>query len=200
MRWILMWVCSVQMVVAQDIGATAQSLYSKMPGVEIVDQITGECGATAAVNQRVAYCTSANTIFVARGVLDDPSIGYELAHQFGHAIFVQHGVADVALAAIRANRPKEAFLRGQVSRQIDCLAGVIYTRAGFSQAELVDWFKDEPFIGAHWGRNPLRVGPRASIGLAARNEWFVKGQMGAEPSVCAVPELPIELLVEPFGG
>ena len=200
MRWILMWMLSAQIAVAQDIGTTAQSLYSKMPSVDVVDQITGQCGATAAVNQRVVYCTSSNTIFLARGVLEEPSVGYELAHQFGHAIFVQHGVADVALAAIQANRPQEAFLRGQVSRQIDCLAGVIYARAGFPQSRLSDWFSDEPFTGSHWGRNPLRIGPKASIGLAARDDWFVKGQAGAEPSVCAVPELPIALLVDPFRG
>lgn len=199
-RSLLAWLMTVQIASAQDVGATAQSLYSKMPNVAIVDQISGNCGATSEVNQRLVYCTSRNTIYVARGILDDPSIGYELAHQFGHAIFVQHGVADVALAAIQANRPQEAFLRGQVSRQIDCLAGVIYARAGLAPATLRDWFAQEPFTGSHWGRNPLRVGPKASIGLDARDAWFVKGQKGAEPSVCAVPELPIELLVDPFRG
>ena len=185
---------------AQDIVGTAQTLYPQMPEVAVVERIAGNCGADAAVNPRVAYCTSENRIYVAEGILADRSAPYEIAHQFGHAIFVQHGLADVALAAIRANRGQEAFLRGQVSRQIDCLAGVLYARAGYPTGQLTDWFDAEPFTGAHWGRDPLRVGPKASISLAARDEWFQKGQMAGEPTACEVPELPVELLITPFRG
>lgn len=200
MKWAAFIMCLAGQAAAMDIAGTAQSLYARMPSLVIVNAIAGNCGATAAVNPRVAYCTSQNRIFVADGVINDPSVGYEIAHQFGHAIFVQHGLADVALGAIRANRPNEAFLRGQVSRQIDCIAGVIYARAGLGKASLKDWFPEEPFTGSHWGRDPLRDGPQASIGLAARDEWFLKGQNAAHPRVCEVPELPIDLLVNPFQG
>lgn len=200
MKWAAFFVCLAGPAVAQDIAATAHQLYAQMPNVVVVDAIAGNCGASAEVNPRVAYCTTQNRIFVAEGVLDDPSIHYEIAHQFGHAIFVRHGLADVALAAIRANRSQEAFLRGQVSRQIDCLAGVLYVRSGLAAASLLDWFPEEPFTGKHWGRDPLRVGPTASIGLAARDEWFLKGQTVAHPRACEVPELPIDLLLEPFQG
>lgn len=200
MKWILGLICLGLPASAQDVIATAQGLYSRMPEVVAVERIAGNCGATPAVNPRVAYCTSQNRIFVAKGILADPSAPYEIAHQFGHAIFVKHGLADIALATIRANRGQEAYLRGQVSRQIDCLAGVIYARAGFARASLADWFPAEPFTGSHWGRDPLRIGPRASIGLEERDAWFVKGQVAGEPSVCAVPELPVELLITPFQG
>jgi len=200
MKWIAVLWCFGTAASAQDIVSTARDLYPRMPNVVAVDMIAGNCGATVAVNQRVAYCTSLNRIFVAKGILADESAPYEIAHQFGHAIFVQHGLADIALAAIGANRSKETYLRGQVSRQIDCLAGVIYARAGYDAASLGDWFTDEPFTGSHWGRNPLRVGPKASIGLAARDEWFQKGQDAGHPSACEVPELPVELLITPFRG
>ncbi len=187
-------------VAAQNIPQTAAGLYDRMPSVEIVDVIAGNCGATDRVNTRVVYCTSLNRIFATETMLASPSSGYELAHQYGHAIFVQHGLADIALAAIRANRDREAELRGYVSQQIDCLAGVIYARAGFGPSALSDWFRTEPFTGSHWGRNPLRIGPRASIGLEARDVAFQKGQAAAHPRACEVPELPVELLIEPFRG
>ena len=200
MKWIAVLLCLGMPAAAQDIIATAQELYPGMPQVQAVERIAGHCGATAAVNPRVAYCTSSNRIFVADGILADASAPYEIAHQFGHAIFVQHGLADVALAAIRSNRDQEVYLRGQVSRQIDCLAGVIYARAGFVEASLRGWFEAEPFTGSHWGRDPLRVGPVASIGLSARDAWFVKGQTAGHPRACKVPELPVELLITPFRG
>ena len=178
----------------QDVAAAASQAFAQMPTVVVVDQMSGQCGADDTVNPHVAYCTTRNQILVVRDSLDLPQASYLVAHAYGHAVQVRHGVADLALREIRTRRQEESMLRGLVVRQVDCIAGFIVHRAGQEQAKLADWFTTEPFSGAHWGRDPLRVGPVVSIGLAARDEWFQRGQ-GGDLAACAPGEFTAELLL-----
>jgi len=182
---------------AQEIGTlvtTAKASFERLPDVELVSEVSGNCGADPAVNRMAAYCTSQNTIFLAQSAAERPEAAYVLAHLFGHATQVQHGVADVALATIRANRDQEASLRAEVTRQVECIAGVFWQRAGFAPASLFEWFDNEPFSGSHWGRNPLSVGPEVSIGLTERDAWFQIGQTG-DIARCAGATFGADLLV-----
>lgn len=196
-QWIAIWICAAGMAHADpvtDLAAAAAKSFAEMPALQRVDQIAGACGADETVNSDVAYCTSTNRILVADAVWDAPEAPYLVAHLFGHAVQVRHGVADMALAAIRNRRSEEAMLRGLVARQVDCIAGYLMARAGQS-GDLEDWFDAEPFTGSHWGRDPLRVGPEVSIGLAARAEWFAIGQ-GGDLSRCGPGEFTADLLLE----
>ncbi len=56
-------------------------------------------------------------------------------------------------------------------------------------------YKSEPFTGSHWGREPLRIGPKVSIGLDARAEWFAKGQKTGQFETCSVGEMSAGLIV-----
>ncbi len=174
-----------------DVAAAAAAAFDEMPRVQRVDQIAGRCGADATVNDQVAYCTTRNVIFL---VSDGSVAPYLVAHAYGHAVQVRHGVADFALAQIRARRSEEAMLRGLVARQVDCVAGFLMVQAGLPQASLMDWFEAEPFTGVHWGRHPLRVGPVVSIGLVERDAWFQIGQAG-DLAACAPGEFTADLLV-----
>ena len=140
------------------------------------------------------YCTTENAIFLAEGLPEAEAI-YTLAHLYGHALQVRYGVADLALAAIQADRPREAELRGMVTRQVECLAGVLIARAGLGLPALGRIHSQEPFTGSHWGRRPTRAGPQVSIGLAARAEWLARGQAAADPAACSVGEMSSELIV-----
>jgi predicted metalloprotease len=124
-----------------------------------------------------------------------PEAAYLAAHAYGHAVQVQHGVADFALGQIRNRRNEEAMLRGLVARQVDCIAGFLVARAGLPNASLTDWFEDKPFAGVHWGRDPLRIGPVVSIGLASRDDWFQRGQ-GGDLAVCGPGEFTADLLID----
>jgi hypothetical protein len=66
--------------------------------------------------------------------------------------------------------------------------------ADFALARLADWMTQEPFAGSHWGRDPLRIGPQVSIGLAERDIWFQRGQSG-RLEACTVGELSADLPV-----
>ncbi len=101
----------------------------------------------------------------------------------------------VVLQQIRNRRDEEATLRGLVELQVDCIAGFLIARAGQVPARLMDWFAQEPFDGIHWGRDPLRVGPEVGIGLAARDDWFQRGQSD-DLSVCGPGEFTADLLLE----
>ena len=182
----------------QAIFSAAHSAFERMPDLEIVERIEGKCGADAHVNQGVAYCTSENKIYLNKAVQDTTEASYLVAHVLGHAAQVNHGVADQALTAIRARPDDEIFLRGLVTRQVECLAGLFYAISGAAQGRLSDWFVEEPFNGSHWGRNPLRIGPKVSIGLEARDVWFQKGQAAVSPADCAVGELDAKLLVNAY--
>ena len=48
------------------VAQAAKDAFARMPEVIVVDRIAGECGATDAVDPRVAYCTTANQILVAK--------------------------------------------------------------------------------------------------------------------------------------
>ncbi|WP_342075826.1 hypothetical protein [Yoonia sp. SS1-5] len=179
------------------ISDAAQGAFARLPQVSPVDAIGGNCGADAHVNNQVAYCTSANLIYLSRAAAALPQAAYLVAHSYGHAIQVRHGVADFALAQITARRDEEDMLRGLVARQVDCIAGFLFHEAGLPPGSLQDWLVAEPFDGTHWGRNPLRIGPQVSIGLAERDLWFQRGQ-GGDLAACTVGELSSALVVAAY--
>lgn len=178
----------------QDVVDVAQTAFDDMPQVVRVGQIAGNCGADEAVNPVVAYCTSLNQIFLVKDVEVSAMTAYEVAHLYGHAVQVQHGVADFALGQIRQRPAEEDMLRGLVTRQVECIAGFFMARAGLGTFDLNRAFAEEPFTHSHWGRDPLRIGPKVSIGLAARAEWFAIGLQG-NIAVCAPGEFTSDLLV-----
>ena len=180
-----------------DVFAAARAHFDRMPTMEVVDQIAGHCGATPVVNPAVAYCTSENRILLADHMKDAAQTPYLIAHLLGHAVQVQHGVADIALREIRRQPSMEAELRGHVARQVDCIAGVILKQAGVEPVSLIDLFTEEPFTGTHWGRNPLRIGPQVSITLDDRDIWLARGQEGRIED-CASGPFDASLLVAAF--
>lgn len=183
-----------------QVMAAAQASFARMPDLQIVASIAGTCGADSAVNQDVAYCTSDNTIFLSQSAAQTPQAPYLVAHVLGHAVQVQHGIADIALREITQRRAEEATLRGYVAAQVDCVAGFLYAKAGLAPVELSAWFTQEPFTGTHWGRNPLRIGPQVSIGLAQRDMWFLRGQDANDLGACAAGEFGAELLLQAYKG
>ena len=198
LRWVMAVIFLGQAAAADPVAqveTAAQAAFDRMPSVRRVDPIAGRCGADDSVNAVVAYCTTTNQILLARGAVASPPPPYMLAHVYGHAVQVQHGVADFALGQIRQRRAEEAMLRGLVTRQVDCIAGFLLARAGLPALDLQDAFADEPFTDSHWGRDPLRVGPEVSIGIAARAEWLLRGQQG-DLAVCGPGEFTADLLVE----
>lgn len=178
-----------------QVMAAATRSFDRMPGVEMVDQIAGNCGADARVNAEVAYCTTRNRIFLTRQARLQPYAPYLVAHVLGHAVQVQHGVADIALREIRQRRAEETQLRTLVESQVNCIAGVLYQRAGLPPATLTDWFDKEPLTTPHWGRDPLSAGPTVSITLEGADSWFQHGQKTGDPADCAVGEFGSDLLV-----
>lgn len=188
---------------AQDVigrmTAAANTSFAKMPIVRVVPQISGVCGADSAVSDRVAYCTSSNEIVVAASQTSRPELPYLLGHAFGHAVQVRHGVADVALRTIRARREDEVMLRGFVDSQVDCVAGFLFSKAGFASASLSTWMSADPFDDIHWGRNPLKVGPVMPVALLERDVWFKRGQLG-DLANCGVGEFGPDLLIAAYRG
>lgn len=183
-----------------DVMAAARAGFDRMPRLERVAAIVGTCGADAHVNQDVVYCTTRNVVLLRDAAANRPEAPYLVAHVLGHAVQVQHGIADVALAAIRSRRDEEPTLRGYVASQVDCVAGFLMARAGQTGGALDDWFASEPFTGTHWGRDPLRVGPQVAIGMARRNAWFQRGQSAATLQDCAAGEFGAELLLRAYKG
>lgn len=178
-----------------DVHRTAQAMYDRLPDVMQVEQIEGVCGADDAVNRSIAFCTTDNVVLLASGFVQNPAASYEMAHVLGHAVQVRHGIADLALRAIRARPSEEEALRGLVTRQVECLAGVFLARSGVAMPNLGALYQAEPFTGSHWGRDPLRVGPKVSIGLQARIEWVRTGYDAGDVAVCSAGELSSGLLV-----
>ncbi len=191
MIW-LGWATCVAADPVSDIAKAAADAFDQMPDVVQVAQIAGQCGADAKTNGDVAYCTTRNVIFITEDAAMRPEAPYLVAHLYGHAVQVRHGVADFALAQIRARRGEEQMLRGLVARQVDYIAGFLMARSGHAPTRLADWMTQEPFAGTHWGRDPLRIGPQVSIGLAERDIWFQRGQSGSLAD-CAVGELSADL-------
>jgi len=197
-RWVIAMVIGAQAVAADPVvlvEQAARAAFDGLPMVRQVDQIAGQCGADDSVDPTAAYCTTTNQIFLARHAVDAPQTPYILAHLYGHAVQVRHGVADFALGQIRQRRAEEVMLRGLVTRQVECIAGFIVARAGVPQMDLNDLFSTEPFTASHWGRNPLQIGPEVSIGLAARADWFARGQQG-DLATCAPGEFTADLLLD----
>lgn len=198
MRLILAFMMMAQTAVADpvtDLSVAANDAFDLMPSVQRVDQMAGQCGADGGVDARVTYCTTANRILVADGFWGTPQAPYLVAHAYGHAVQVQHGVADFALREIRSRRSEEAMLRGLVERQVDCIAGFLLARAGLGDVAPIALFAGDPLDGVHWGRNPLRLGPQVSVDLAARAEWVAIGQAG-NLAVCAPGEFTADLLFD----
>ncbi len=179
----------------QAVYERAAELFSDMPSLEPVARIEGVCGADAGVHQRMAYCTSSNSILFAQDDQDSPVAAYEIAHLLGHAVQVRHGVADIALREIRARPGEEDKLRGWVTRQVACIAGFLYRSAGAAAFEISKYYDEEPLTKSYCGRNPLSVGPRVSIGTDARQDWFDIGLKG-DLAACAPGEFGSELLLD----
>lgn len=200
MKWILLSaLMAVPTTSAADpflVHETAQDMFASMPRLERTDNMFEDCGAGRNTNPNIAYCSTENVIYYVRDWAMSPSASYDMAHVLGHAIQIRHGIADIALRTIRARPDDEAALRSMVTRQVECLAGVLVANAGIGRVDLSDIHRVEPFTGAHWGRNPLNGGPRVSIGLAARAEWFVIGQSSGRVADCAVEEIPSDILVD----
>ena len=195
--FVILGLCLAQPVVAQDVQAVAQAadaLFPDMPDLQIVPQIAGNCGADTEVNASAAYCTSTNRILVADGGLADARTAYLVAHGFGHAVQVRHGVADVALQEITRRPDDEAMLRGWVERQVDCIAGAVLAQAGGPLPDLAALFADDPLDQPHWGRNPLSRGPHLPVPLQERQMWLATGY-DSGVAACAVGEFGADLLV-----
>jgi hypothetical protein len=87
------------------------------------------------------------------------------------------------------------MLRGLVARQVECISGFLVDRAGLPNASLTFWFAEEPFADVHWGRDPLHLGPKVSIGLVERDTWFQIGQAG-DLAACGPGEFTADLLLD----
>lgn len=179
---------------AADLSAAANASFAQMPAVRRVGQIAGHCGADETVATDVAYCTSQNVIFVSHDAGTQPGTVYLIAHAFGHAVQVRHGIADVALAKITARRNEEAKLRRMVETQVDCIAGFLLARADMPASSLFDMLSRPSLNQSHWGRDPLRIGPRVMVNLQARDRWFQIGQTG-DLSACSPGEFTADLLI-----
>ncbi|EPX79113.1 hypothetical protein thalar_01932 [Litoreibacter arenae DSM 19593] len=173
----------------------AHRLFADLPSPQVVARMTDVCGADRGVNDQVAFCASNNVIYYRADSFYQDHEAYELAHVLGHAIQVRHGVADVALREIRRRRDEEDKLRGWVTRQVECIAGYLFLQANLPKTDLHHLYDAEPMTGSHWGRDPLSVGPKVSIGLDARAEWFAIGQEG-DLNACAVGEFGADLLLK----
>lgn len=184
----------------EDVMQTAHQVFDRMPRLAYVDHIAGRCGADLSVNDRVVYCTTLNLVFVDRATAAQPEIPYLVAHALGHAVQVQHGVADVALREILSRPDEETALRTMVESQVDCIAGFLYARAGLAPASLTDWFAAPPLAGPHWGRDPLRLGPQVLVDLPTRQTWFQTGQGADSLAACAVGEFAADLLLLAYQG
>jgi hypothetical protein len=180
---------------SQQIERQAQALFRDLPKVVRVTDTQAHCGANRGVSTIGAYCTTKNVIYL-KDAFPEPKLwAHHLAHLYGHAVQVRHGVADVALRQIRTRPDEEDKLRGWVTRQVECIAGHIFAQTELDQIALDDLYGNEPLTGSHWGRDPLAVGPKVSIGLAARAEWFEIG-MTQGLSACAPGEFSSELLLK----
>ncbi|MEO0912973.1 MAG: hypothetical protein AAFY59_08280 [Pseudomonadota bacterium] len=185
--------------ILRPVVVAAERAFPRLPGVTLTSSLRNVCGGDAASDPFANYCTDLNRIYVAKlaetGMSADEMI-YRLAHLYGHAVQVRHGIADVALATIRANRAEEGLLRANVTQQVECIAGVIAGRAtGGRVRGPASWATEEPFTGSHWGASPIARGPKVSIGLAARNDWFLKGRDSDDFAACATERFSADLIL-----
>lgn len=177
-----------------DVHETARGVFDRLPDVQARVDFANLCGMGRNSNPHIGYCTTQNMIFVSTDFERRAAASYEMAHVLGHAIQVRHGVADVALRAIRNRRSEEEALRGMVTSQVDCVAGVLMALAGEPRFDLRA-LGAEPFTDAHWGRDPLNGGPRVSIGLEARVFWYDTGYNAQDFAACSVGEMSADLIV-----
>lgn len=173
--------------------------FARMPQVRLTSQMAGLCGGDAGSDPLIRYCTTLNAIYVAADLTartrHEAEAVYRVAHAFGHAIQVRHGVADQALARIAAEPSRAAELRAMVTRQVECLAGILHRRAiGLGRTSPSDWMTDEPFAGSHWGADPIAARAQVSIGLDERDAWFRKGRDSDRVAACAAGEIGTTLL------
>lgn len=177
-----------------EVHATAQRLFDRLPNVAEPNDFAQVCGRGRHSHPDIGFCTSQNRIYVSDNFAGKNIAAYEMAHVLGHAIQVRHGIADIAFRAIRTRPDEEDALRGMVTRQVECVAGVLMAAAGEPPFDLRA-LPTEPFTNAHWGREPLNVGPRVSIGLEARAQWYDIGYGAQDFAVCAVGEMSSDLIV-----
>lgn len=198
MKYILPLVVSAGPVFADpfEVVETAREMFDRIPRVELVEDLSEMCGAGWQTNEYLFYCTSLNTIYHGPQFDRRPQASYEMAHLLGHALQVKHGVADVALREITRRRDEEDALRGMVTRQVECLAGVLMARSDVAFIDLAAAFEEEPFTHAHWGRQPVNAGPQVSIGVEARQEWLAIGYAAADVAACSVGEMSAQLLID----
>ncbi len=167
--------------------------FPRLPTVRHTPDIGTVCGGGVTVPP--VYCTTSNEIwFDASAAIGARAATFLLAHLFGHGLQVRYGIADLALAAIRAEPAREAELRGMVERQNDCFAGVLLARAGLPLPDLAGLFDDDPLAGPHWGRDPVRNGPAVRVPLSDRAEWLAIGYRAAEPAACSVGDVSADLI------
>lgn len=185
----------------RDVERMAHRTFDNLPDVELVDVMPDTCGADPDTNPDMRYCTSENRITL-RDQSENPEgtrrMAHALAHGFGHAIQVRHGIADIALREVRSRPSEEAELRRMVTGQVECLAGFLIARSGFAPVDLREIYDVEPFQDSHWGSNPLRVGPKVSAGLEFRADWIRTGfEQGI--SACTVGEIDVGVLLASDG-
>ncbi|MCF2870734.1 hypothetical protein L0664_06615 [Octadecabacter sp. G9-8] len=193
--WIMCLIAGPAMAGPFDVLNVAHALFDDLPDVQDRTDFDAQCGIGVHSNPHIGYCTTQNLIFVSAGYAGRDIAAYEMAHVLGHAIQVRHGVADVALREISRRRDEEDALRSMVTRQVECIAGVLMATADEPRFDLRTLVQ-EPFTDAHWGRNPLNLGPRVSIGTEARAQWFDIGYGAQDFAACTVEEMSADLIVE----
>lgn len=172
----------------------ARDVFPDQPRIVKFSAADTPCGFTNQSHPQIGYCASQRVLYLRDDVASSPSAAYEVAHVMGHYYQIRYGVADVALRTIRARRDDEDALRGMVTRQVECLAGVVMAAAELPFVPLDVLFDDEPFTGSHWGGR-MGTGPRVSIGLDARAEWYETGYRAGDVAACSVGEMSADLLI-----
>ncbi|QHQ34944.1 hypothetical protein [Algicella marina] len=177
----------------------AEGFFTRLPGVSLTSALRDVCGGDGDSDPHMLYCTDLNRIYVARldlTEMGEDEMAYRLAHMYGHAVQVRHGIADRALATIRANRAREWELRTMVTQQVECIAGVILREAIGKRAQgPAAVAGGEAFTTSHWGASPVANGPRVSVGTAERESWFRKGRDAGDFAVCAAGEFSSDLIL-----
>ena len=172
----------------------ANALFPRLPGVTLTTRIDALCGGDDETSEHVRYCTDQNLIFLTRGLVAEvgsKDAAFILAHAYGHAVQVRHGVADIALRAITTQRLREVELRRMVESQVACIAGVILDRAFGDDAP--DGPGSQYFANAHWGRAPLASRAKIALDLEEQRRWYQIGRRQGL-SACEVGDIPIEPL------
>lgn len=153
------------------------------------------CGMGRGSNEYIGFCASLRAIYYRNDFATRPQAAYEMAHVMGHYYQVRYGVADVALREIRNRRDEEVALRALVTQQVECVAGVLMSRAGLAFVPLDQMYASEPFTDAHWGAQPLRAGPKVSIGMPLRAAAYANGYRSSDIAACGYGEMTADILV-----